>query len=290
MFRGVFGVGHMRSDECARMLGATLACGDGAVVSHRTAAALLGLLDRAPVVVDVISPRESGRGIEGIRRHHAPPPRGGEVGHCNGIPCTSPTRTIVDLAGILGERSLRHVVERATVLRILDVSAIEQLLARKRRRGAPALRSILRPWRGASISQSFKRGGVGSAVPEAPIKLRSELEARLLALIRASDLPTPTCNQRVDAGDGNAVIEVDFLWPAQRVVVETDGETFHGNPLAFERDRKRDRELQLSGYRVIRFTYRQIEEESDAVISAIRRLLAATSPAPAPDHSNRDFG
>ena len=73
----------------------------------------------------------------------------------------------------------------------------------------------------------------------------------------------------------NEGIEVDFLWPDQRLVVEADGETFHDNPLAFERDRKRDRELQLNGYRVLRFTYAQVENEPDAVISAIRYLLHA---------------
>jgi very-short-patch-repair endonuclease len=114
--------------------------------------------------------------------------------------------------------------------------------------------------------------------------LRSELEARLLALIRTSDLPTPTCNQRIRCGEGDTVLEVDFLWSRQRVVVEADGRRFHDDPLAFERDRKRDRDLQLSGYRVIRFTHRQIEKEPDAVVSAIHRLLATTSAVSAPDH------
>jgi very-short-patch-repair endonuclease len=58
------------------------------------------------------------------------------------------------------------------------------------------------------------------------------------------------------------------------LIVETDGERFHDNPLAFERDRKRDRILQLRGYRVVRFTHAQIEREPDAVVAAIRRLLA----------------
>lgn len=105
-----------------------------------------------------------------------------------------------------------------------------------------------------------------------PVRLRSELEARLFALITASDLPTPTCNQRIHGSD-DEVIEVDFLWPEKRFVVETDGERFHDNPLAFERDRKRDRVLQLRGYRVVRFTHRQIEKEPDGVIGAIRCLL-----------------
>lgn len=128
------------------------------------------------------------------------------------------------------------------------------------------LRSILREWDQATPN--------GSAPGRAsPPFLRSPLEARLLALIAAGDLPRPTCNQKVAVGSER--IEVDFLWLEQWLIVETDGERFHDNPLAFERDRKRDRGLQLHGYRVIRFTHAQIEKEPDSVIATIRRLLAA---------------
>lgn len=94
----------------------------------------------------------------------------------------------------------------------------------------------------------------------------------MLALIRAGTLPMPLCNHGVTV-DGKT-IEVDFLWPEDRLVIETDGRSFHDNPVAFERDRFRDRALQLAGYRVVRFTYEQVEREPDAVIVAIRRLLA----------------
>jgi very-short-patch-repair endonuclease len=67
---------------------------------------------------------------------------------------------------------------------------------------------------------------------------------------------------------------VDLLWPRQRLIAEGDGRAFHDHAVAFERDRLRDRALQLSGYRVVRFTWAQIEREPDAVVSAIGRLLA----------------
>lgn len=170
---------------------------------------------------------------------------------------------MVDLAGMLGERSLARAVERAAALRMLDVGAIDRVLAAGRRRGTPTLRRILAVW----------RANPDAGHPSDRVRLRSDLEARLLALIGAAGLPTPACNQRI-AADGK-VIEVDFLWPGDRLVVEADGESFHDNPLAFERDRRRDRALQLAGYRVVRFTYKQIETEPDAVITAIRRLLTS---------------
>jgi hypothetical protein len=120
------------------MLAATLACGEGTVVSHRSAAALLGLLDRPPALIEVIAPNQSGRGIDGIRPHFPPPLQSDETGTCESIPCTSPSRTLVDLTGQLGEGSVRRVVERAAVRRILDIGAIERVLARgsTRRRSA----------------------------------------------------------------------------------------------------------------------------------------------------------
>lgn len=217
------------------------------------------------MVIDVIAPKQTGRGIAGVRRHHVPPPIHEEAGHCNSIPCTSPSRTIIDLAGMLGERSLRRVVERAAVLRMLDVSEIERSLAVRRRRGAPLLRAILREWR--PVETNVPAAGQATAPPV----LRSPLEARLLALIGASDLPAPACNRRITAG--SEIIEVDFLWPQQRLVVEADGRRYHDNPLAFERDRHRDRVLHLAGHRVVRLTHRQIKDEPAATISAIRRLL-----------------
>ncbi|MGC1851409.1 MAG: DUF559 domain-containing protein [Solirubrobacterales bacterium] len=172
---------------------------------------------------------------------------------------------MVDLAGVLGERALRRLVERAAVLRMLDIPSIEGSMVGARRHGAPLLRTILNEWR--------TDGGKGDAASEdgAQPRLRSDLEARLLALVAAARLPRPTCNRPIEASGKR--LEVDFLWPTQRVVVETDGRQSHDNPVAFERDRLRDRALQMDGYRVVRFTYAQISHEPEAVASAIRRLL-----------------
>lgn len=263
VFRNVFAVGYPQDATHSRMLAATLACGPGTVVSHRSAAALLGMWDHSPSRVEVIAPNQEGRGIEGIRTRHVPFPQREETGHCASIPCTSPSRTLVDLAGVMSERLLRRVVERTAVLDLLDPPGAERALTTARRRGAPVLRTILHDWHeDGGARPPSKRGR----------HLRSELEARLLALVRAGGLPTPLCNYLLEA-DGNR-FEADFLWPKQRLVVETDGRRYHDNGVAFERDRLRDRALHLSGYRVVRVTTAQMERESDAIVSAIRRLLA----------------
>ena len=100
VFRGVFSVGHEHLTVYGRLLAATMACGEGSVVSHGTAAWLLGLRERLPEAVEVIAPVEAGRKIAGIRRRFVPPPVGWEVWRRHGIPLTSPARTIVDCAGI----------------------------------------------------------------------------------------------------------------------------------------------------------------------------------------------
>lgn len=259
-FRGTFAVGRAGVGEHGRMLSATLACGTGALVSHRTAGNLLGLLETGPRVIDVISPDSGGRQIDGIRRHDVPRPDGTEVGAFKGVPCTSPSRTLVDLAGILGEGSLRRVVERSAVRGTLDVGETELALAKHRRRGAPLLRRILGEWARSDANS-------GAQTPD----LRSVLEARFLALVTAAELPLPECNSVLEV-EGRRLM-VDFFWQKQRFVVETDGKRTHDNAAAFERDRLRDRALQLAGYRVAHFTYRQVETEPDAIESALRRLL-----------------
>lgn len=177
--RGVYAVGHEAISRRGRLLAAVLACGPGSVISHSSAAELWRLRDQAPVVIDVIVPCQTGRKIDGIRARRCRRPGADEVTVHEGIPCTTPSRTIVDLAGTLGRTSLRRVVEQAAVLRLLDVQDVDRVLARGPRRGAPQLRAILAAWRSED-----------DRLP----RLRSPLEARLLAAVVEAGLPRPRCN------------------------------------------------------------------------------------------------
>ncbi|MFZ0041498.1 MAG: DUF559 domain-containing protein [Solirubrobacteraceae bacterium] len=101
---------------------------------------------------------------------------------------------------------------------------------------------------------------------------RSKAERLLLALINEAELPRPMTNVRLHG------YEVDFLWRAEKLVVEVDGHRFHGHRAAFERDRKRDQVLTAAGYRVIRVTWRQLEHEPVAVAVRIAQALAQPQP------------
>jgi hypothetical protein len=240
------------------MMAAVLACGRGAVVSHQSAAALLGLSDRVSASVDVIAPGDRGRKIDGIRAHLVLPPLREEVGRAHGIPCTSPARTIVDQAAAVGERTLRAGFERAAADRRLDLDAIEAAARRSPRPGTPLVLAICAEWRAAT-----------AIAPGA--KLRSPFEARVLPLLAQTHLPPPLVNAPVDTPGGQ--LEVDLLWPDHHFAVEADSRRHHGTEIAFERDRWRDRELLRTGYTTFRPTWLQIENEPKAVVEAVTARL-----------------
>jgi very-short-patch-repair endonuclease len=241
-------------------LAATIACGRGAVLSHRSAAELLGLRASSRSEVDVTSPRRSGRGHAGIDVHSGATLAPVDMRTVAGIPCTSLARTLLDLAEVVNRRELERACDQAEVLRLFDLYALEDVLERAHgRRGAAALRAVL-------AEQST-----------ATALTRSELEERFLALCRAAVLPAPHVNAWI-ALDGGG-LEADFLWRQQRLIVETDGGHVHRTSRAFERDRRRDQRLVLAGWRVVRFTWRQVVDEPAVVDATIRALLCDTRTA-----------
>jgi hypothetical protein len=261
VFRRTYAVGHPHRSERRRLMAAVLACGKDAFVSHRSAAALLELIDKGPAVIDVIAPPSRGRKIDGIYLHRVRPPRLEETGTMHGIPCTSPARTLVDLAGVVGERTLRSAFERAAARRpsMLDIPAIERSID-PRRRGMKILLGLIEEWRGAA--PLLKTSG----------RLKSPLEAKVLPLIVQRDLPPPLFDAPVTIAKGR--IEVDFLWPDHRFVLEADSRDFYGTAVAFERDRWRDRKLMRAAYAVLRVTNLQAESEAKAIADTVAARLS----------------
>jgi very-short-patch-repair endonuclease len=167
-----------------------------------------------------------------------------------GIPCTSVSRTLLDLAALVTSRVLDRAIEQSMVLRLYDHGAVMAALERASgRRGAGVLRRSL------------------AKVADEPPDVRSELERRTLELVRYSGLPQPVLNVRI------AGYEVDLCWPDHRVIVEADGRRTHDTPQAFERDRQRDLELAQAGWRVIRITWRQLMERPEQIVATLQKLL-----------------
>ena len=251
----VFAVGHARLTREGRYMAAVLACGPGAVLSHREAAALHRLRASTRSAIDVTSPRRTGRARDGIEVHGGATLLPRDVDTVDCIACTTVARTLLDLAEVVERRQVERACEQAEVLRVFDLLAVEDVLERADgRRGAPVLRSIL------------AEQALGSALT------RRELEALFLELCRAAGLPRPEVNAWLPLEPIG--VEADFLWRERRLVVETDGRETHCTTWAFERDRRRDQRLMLAGWRVVRFTWRQVVEEPARVAATVGSLLA----------------
>lgn len=253
MHRGVYAVGHARLTAEGRWMAAVLACGPGAVLSHRAAGAHHGLRPSASPIIDVTVPGSGGRSRRPpIVVHRSLRFPADDVTVERGIPVTTPARTLLDLGELVDARSLLRALERAETLGVFDLRRIEALIAANpRRRGARALARSL-----------------GEYDPAIELT-RTELERLFLELCAAYGLPRPQVNVPIGP------YEVDFLWPDRRLIVEVDGYATHGTRAAFERDRARDAWLIASGYLILRFTYLQVTRERGSVAATVRSVLAS---------------
>jgi very-short-patch-repair endonuclease len=256
--RGIYAVGHDRLTREGRWMAAVLACGDCAVLSHQAAGELWRLRQRrgnVPARIDVAVPRRrGGRPRRGLIVHRLPTLRPDEVATNDGIPVTSPARTLLDLATILPARQLERAVDEAERLRLCDEGDLK----------AVAAAHVGRPGAGA-LSRLLRKQAIGMTAT------RSNFEERFLALCRDCRLPQPEVN--VPLLD----YVVDFLWSDARLIVEVDGRATHGTRRAFQADRDRDGRLTVAGYRVVRFTWWDVTRRPAVVADRVRRLLRAAA-------------
>ena len=258
LHRGVFAVGHRPTTRQGRWIAAVLAYGDRAALSHLAALSHWDLRPSSASTIDVsVATRNGLAAREGIRLHRCGGLGLSEITVHDGIPVTTVERTLLDAAAMLRAAGLARAVERSEVLRLFDLTLVEQTIGRHPYHpGTASLASALELYRDHEPT-------------------RSELEAMLLALCDRHGLPRPLVNRAVEG------CEVDFLWPAHRLIVETDGRRTHLTRAAFERDRARDAMLTVAGYRVVRFTHRQILHEPETVARTLRVLLATAASAAA---------
>lgn len=248
---GVFAVGQGRVDRRGRWWAGVLAYGGG-VLSHRSAAELWGLGRQRGSLVEVTAP--GGRqGVERrprlwIHRCRLLPTEDGTA-HGGGLPVTTVARTLFDYAEIVPFAQLEQAWEAADRLNLLQLAAVERVC--ERGYGRRALRPIRRLLAGA----------------RAPAGGRSPLEDRFQRFLAAHRLPPGSANVDVLGH------EVDVLWPAARLIAELDSWEHHGHRAAFERDRSRDPERMIAGYRTIRVTHRRLDKEAAKLATEIRQLL-----------------
>jgi very-short-patch-repair endonuclease len=242
--RGVFAVGHLPTSPHARAMAAVMACGPGAVLSHRSAAALWDIEPRWRDPIEVTA--RGRRRHPGIRVHRAALDERDVTDH-HGIPVTSAARTLLDLADVLDDAALTRAVNDARLNRRLALDTLAELLERSPGRATTRLRAFVRR-------------------PTAPT--RSAFEDAFLAMLDRYGIPRPEVNQVV-AGH-----EVDGFWREQGLVVELDSHEYHDDDESFETDRDRDADLLAAGLRVVRVTWMRLTLTPAREAGRLNRLLA----------------
>lgn len=247
VWRGVYAIGHAPLTRRGWLMAAVLACGEGAVLSHLSAAELwqLTTMHRPGYHVTVTKP--GGRRLSDITVH-----RRSEVDATtlHSIPVTTIAGTILDAAVLVGRRGTEKMLDQADRLRLCTYADLE-VAAEKRsgHRGTGIVRELL-------VSHL-----AGSTVT------RSHLEELFLALCRREGLPQPLVNVELLG------LTVDFYWPEHRVAVETDGSSTHRTRERFEQDLRRSNRLALGGILLLRFSYDDVTRHARATAVRLRRAL-----------------
>jgi len=246
---GVYVVGHTSLEQFGGELAAVLYYRGHAIVSHRTAALVWGLVESPPDEVTLTVVDSDCRSRPGLRLHRAARIDRSDVQAQRGLPLTSAARTLLDLAGGASGVELEDALAKARGRRLVRDEEIRAAISRApNRRGASRMSRLL---------GSGRRSGF----------TRSKAERRLRALVEAAQLPQPLVNVPLLG------YTVDFLWPDQRVVLEVDGLAYHAGAAAFTRDRRRDQRLTAAGYLPMRATWDDLTEEFLPFVARLAQAL-----------------
>jgi very-short-patch-repair endonuclease len=243
-------------------MAAVLACGEGAVLSHSSAAALWRIGREQRGLVEASLPSSSRRRRPGVRIHRRPSLNllRDQTREFD-IPVTTPVQTLIDMSLRLDRSGVERMINEADKYNLTHPPQLREALdARAGEPGVAKLRHIL-------DRRTFRL-------------TKEELERRYLPLARKSGLPAPLTGQFVNE------FEVDFYWPQLGLVVETDGLRYHRTPAEQARDRLRDQTHTAAGLTPLRFTHEQVRYEPEHVLAVLRataRLLAERSPQPLAD-------
>jgi predicted transcriptional regulator of viral defense system len=241
LYRGVYAVGHTALSLRGRLLAAVFSAGPLAVLSHRSAAMLWGLLPDSRPVIDVTTPDRGRTSKGGVRVHRVRSLHPADVTVVDSIPVASVARTLFDIARTESPRQLHYALDQAERLRVLDVRALQRFRCRALSRALAAMTE--------------------------PASTNPGIERLFIEVCDAGGIPRPETNVFVEG------YLVDAVWREQKLIVELDSRAHHMTARAFEEDRERDEILQLAGYRVIRITWRRLVGDPDGVVARLQAHL-----------------
>lgn len=252
LHRGVYAVGHVALEFEGRLTAAVLAGGEGAAVSHLSAARLWGI-GPMPQRVEISVPRTRRFNPDTVVVHR-PHRLIDDIVIRNGIAVTTVPRTLMDLAPRCSIQELRRMLNESEYQRLADRTLVADRLAR-----TPSVHG----------ARKLKRVLATNAPPS-----RGELERRFHQLIARSGLPAPRRNSIVEIRGER--FEVDAWWPEHRLVVELDGAKAHNTDNRFELDRRRDELFVAEGIRVVRITWKRVTTDSVDLVRSMNALLVRT--------------
>jgi uncharacterized protein DUF559 len=246
---GVYAVGWPQMTKRRRWMVAVLACGEGAVLSHCSAAALWGIGEERNGRIDVSIRRRSELKRPGLRvraRAKLDPAR---IAVKDGIPLTDVVQTLVDLATELPSRRVERAINEADKHDLVDPETLRcRLGGYEGEPGVKPLRTLL-------DKRTFRLSD-------------SDLEIFFRPIASAAGLPPPLSQQVVNGW------EVDFYWPDLGLIVETDGLRYHRTASTQTRDVRRDRAHALAGKTPLRFTHYEVKYEPTQVRQELKRAAA----------------
>lgn len=245
---GIYAVGWPTLNQKRRWMAAVMAGGEGAALSHRSAATLWEIGSEEDGRIDVSVRRRCELRRPGIQFHGRPSLRAEDILYRDDIPTTSPSQTLLDLATELDPVPLERAVNDADKRGLIDPEALRDELVRFQGEfGVRPLRRLL--------DKLFFRLS------------DSDLEIYFRQIVRSAQLPMPLSKQRVND------FEVDFFWPELGLVVETDGLRYHRTPSAQTRDARRDRAHIMAGMTPLRFTHWEVRYEPARVRTALTKTI-----------------
>jgi hypothetical protein len=228
-----------------------------AAASHKTAAYMWDMSSIEPKHAEIVTIRHERIVRRHPQIHESVDLEQRDVVMVDGIPTTTPVRTIVDLGATASSRYVEHCLDTALRLHMFDLAGVERFISRVARSG---------------------RNGIGTIRPLVEERVgwntltESPLEDLFRRLVSKSSLPMPV--EQFHVFDGlREVCRGDFGYPDRMIVIELDSERWHMDPFTFQRDRHKQNELQALGWRVFRFTWRQLQDDPAHVLSTLAATL-----------------
>lgn len=261
LYPGVFAVTGAPDSNRRRLSAAVRSFPALAAISHQTAAEMWGLTKRGVRQIEVVTTRWDRVRRSDLVAHESLDLIAADVVDLDGIPVTTPVRTVVDL-GASNRWLVEAALEEGIRKRLFSLADVEKLVARVGRRGRRGV-GVIRP-----LIEARRRW---DSVTD------SALEDRFRKLLASAGVPQPTAQYEIRDPSGGLVCRADFSYPESRLLIELDSEAHHMDRMTFRHDRRKQNGAIVLGWTVLRYTWWDLEEHPWKVSAEVAAALGGTA-------------